>query len=85
MAVRDIYPEKEMTLIFQPHLFSRTRDFMNEFAEALSLADRLLLMEIYPAREKPIEGITSSVLLEKSHANISRYAARKNSWIQLKR
>ena len=64
-AVRDIYPEKELTLIFQPHLFSRTRDFMNEFAEALSLADRLLLMEIYPAREKPIEGITSSVLLEK--------------------
>ena len=64
-AVRDIYPEKELTLIFQPHLFSRTRDFMDEFAEALSLADRLLLMEIYPAREKPIEGITSSVLLEK--------------------
>lgn len=64
-AVRDIYPEKELTLIFQPHLFSRTRDFMNEFAEALSLADRLLLMEIYPAREKPIEGVTSSVLLEK--------------------
>lgn len=64
-AVRDIYPEKELTLIFQPHLFSRTRDFMNEFAEALSLADRLLLMEIYPAREKPIEGITSSVLLKK--------------------
>ena len=64
-AVRDIYPEKELTLIFQPHLFSRTRDFMNEFAEALSFADRLLLMEIYPAREKPIEGITSSVLLEK--------------------
>ena len=64
-AVRDIYPEKELTVIFQPHLFSRTRDFMNEFAEALSLADRLLLMEIYPAREKPIEGITSSVLLEK--------------------
>lgn len=64
-AVRDIYPERELTLIFQPHLFSRTRDFMNEFAEALSLADRLLLMEIYPAREKPIDGITSSVLLEK--------------------
>ncbi len=64
-AVRDIYPERELTLIFQPHLFSRTRDFMNEFAEALSLADRLLLMEIYPAREKPIDGVTSSVLLEK--------------------
>ena len=64
-AARDIYPDKELTLVFQPHLFSRTRDFMNEFAEALSLADRLLLMEIYPAREKAIPGITSSALLEK--------------------
>lgn len=64
-AVRDIFPNKKLTLVFQPHLFSRTRDFMNEFAEALSLADRLLLMEIYPAREKPIDGITSSVLLQK--------------------
>ena len=64
-AVRDIFPNKKLTLVFQPHLFSRTRDFMDEFAEALSLADRLLLMEIYPAREKPIEGITSSVLLQK--------------------
>lgn len=64
-AVREIFPNKKLTLVFQPHLFTRTRDFMNEFAEALSLADRLLLMEIYPAREKPIEGITSSVLLEK--------------------
>jgi UDP-N-acetylmuramate--alanine ligase len=64
-AARDIFPEKEMTVIFQPHLFSRTRDFMEEFADALSLADRLLLMEIYPAREKPMPGITSSVLLEK--------------------
>ena len=64
-AARDFFPEKEMTVIFQPHLFSRTRDFMEEFADALSLADRILLMEIYPAREKPMPGITSSVLLEK--------------------
>ena len=77
MAVRDIYPEKEMTLIFQPHLFSRTRDFMNEFAEALSLADRLLLMEIYPAREKPIEGITSSVLLEKINCNEKQICSKE--------
>lgn len=68
-AVRDMFPNKKMTLVFQPHLFTRTRDFMNEFAEALSLADRLLLMEIYPAREKPIDGITSSVLLEKINCN----------------
>lgn len=64
-AVRALFPDKKISLVFQPHLFSRTRDFMDEFAEVLSMADRLLLMEIYPAREKPIEGITSSVLLEK--------------------
>lgn len=64
-AVREIFPTKELTLVFQPHLFTRTRDFMDEFADALSQADRLILMEIYPAREKPISGITSSVLLDK--------------------
>lgn len=64
-AVREIFPTKELTLVFQPHLFTRTRDFMDEFADALSQADRLILMEIYPAREKPISGISSSVLLNK--------------------
>ena len=64
-AVKTIFPDKKLTLVFQPHLFSRTNDFMDGFAEALSLADQLLLMEIYPAREKPMSGVTSSVLLEK--------------------
>lgn len=64
-SVKTIFPEKKLTLVFQPHLFSRTHDFMDEFAEALSLADQVLLMEIYPAREKPIPGVTSSVLLER--------------------
>ncbi len=64
-AVRTIFPERKLTLVFQPHLFSRTHDFMEGFAESLSLADQLLLMEIYPAREKPMPGVTSSVLLEK--------------------
>lgn len=64
-AVREIYPDRKMTLVFQPHLFTRTRDFMDGFAESLSLADSLLLMEIYPAREKPLQGITSSALLQK--------------------
>jgi UDP-N-acetylmuramate--alanine ligase len=64
-AVRSVFPDRKLTLVFQPHLFSRTHDFMDGFAEALSLADRLLLMEIYPAREKPMPGVTSSVLLEK--------------------
>ena len=51
--------------IFQPHLFSRTQDFLNEFAQSLSLLDDLFLLPIYPAREKPIEGVSSDVLLEK--------------------
>ena len=64
-AVRDAFPSKKLTLVFQPHLFSRTRDFMDEFAQILSQADELVLLDIYPAREKPIEGITSGTLLEK--------------------
>jgi UDP-N-acetylmuramate--alanine ligase len=64
-AVRASYHGKRITLVFQPHLFSRTRDFMDEFASVLALADELILLDIYPAREQPIEGITSSALLEK--------------------
>lgn len=64
-AVKSLYPEKKLSAVFQPHLFSRTRDFVDEFAEALSLVDELILMPIYPAREKPIEGVTSEWLLEK--------------------
>ena len=64
-AVKTSFPEKRLTLVFQPHLFSRTRDFMDGFASVLALADRLILLDIYPAREKPIEGITSQALLEK--------------------
>ncbi len=64
-AVRASFPERRITLVFQPHLFSRTRDFMDEFATVLALADELILLDIYPAREQPIEGITSEALLHK--------------------
>ncbi len=64
-AVRQLYPEKKLTAIFQPHLFSRTRDFAAGFAEALGMVDTLLLMEIYPAREMPIKGVDAQMLLEK--------------------
>ena len=64
-AARHAFPGKELTVVFQPHLFSRTRDFMDGFAESLSLADRVILLDIYPAREKPIEGVTSAALLKK--------------------
>ena len=64
-AVREMYPSKTVLAIFQPHLFSRTRDFMNEFAESLSKFDEILVLDIYPARELPIEGVHSKVLLDK--------------------
>jgi len=64
-AVKEMYPSKKVTGIFQPHLFTRTRDFANEFARSLELLDDLILLDIYPAREKPIEGVTSAMLLEK--------------------
>ncbi|WP_316824832.1 UDP-N-acetylmuramate--L-alanine ligase [Pedobacter miscanthi] len=68
-AVRQLYPDKKLTVIFQPHLFTRTRDFADEFARVLSTADELLLLEIYPARELPLEGINSQFLLDKITLN----------------
>lgn len=62
-SVKDIFPEKKITLIFQPHLYSRTRDFAHEFALSLALADKVILLDIYPAREKPIQGVDSAWLL----------------------
>lgn len=64
-AVTELYPEKKVLAVFQPHLFSRTRDFGNDFAKSLSQFDELILMDIYPARELPIEGITSEWLFNK--------------------
>ncbi|WP_432707967.1 UDP-N-acetylmuramate--L-alanine ligase [Pedobacter sp.] len=64
-AVRQLYPDKTLTVIFQPHLYTRTRDFAAGFAEVLSTVDELLLLDIYPARELPLEGIDSNFLLEK--------------------
>ena len=64
-SVRALYPGRHITAIFQPHLYSRTRDFADDFATSLDMADRLLLLDIYPARELPIEGVTSTLLLDK--------------------
>lgn len=64
-AVRELYPNEKVLAIFQPHLFSRTKDFADEFAKSLSQFDEILLLDIYPARELPLEGITSSWLLSK--------------------
>jgi UDP-N-acetylmuramate--alanine ligase len=64
-SIRDLYPGRKATAIFQPHLFSRTRDFMDDFAEALAAFDEVILLELYPARERPIAGVNSKALLDR--------------------
>lgn len=64
-SVRALYPGRKLTVIFQPHLYSRTRDFAPQFAEALSLADEVFLLDIYPARELPIPGVTSQIIFDR--------------------
>lgn len=71
-SMRKLYPTKKLTVVFQPHLFTRTRDFSDGFAEVLGMADELLLMDIYPARELPIEGVTSLWLLDKVNLDKKR-------------
>jgi UDP-N-acetylmuramate--alanine ligase len=69
-TVRDLYPNKKLTVIFQPHLFSRTKDLAIEFGQSLSAADQVYLLPIYPARELPMEGVTSDLILDAiSHNN----------------
>lgn len=63
-SVKEIWPEKHLKVIFQPHLFSRTKDFYNEFAKSLSIADEVVLLDIYPAREKPMSGVTAKLILD---------------------
>ncbi|HSZ25295.1 MAG TPA: cyanophycin synthetase, partial [Cytophagaceae bacterium] len=77
-SVRKLFPEKKITCIFQPHLFSRTRDFMEGFAESLSLCDQLILLDIYPARELPIEGVTSNVIFDKIKIKDKRLCSKSN-------
>jgi UDP-N-acetylmuramate--alanine ligase len=67
-SVRKLYPNRHVIGVFQPHLFTRTRDFVDEFAEVLSGLDEVALLPIYPAHEEPIAGVTSEWLLEKISA-----------------
>ncbi len=78
-SVKELYPNKELTVIFQPHLYTRTRDFADEFAEVLSQTDHLLLLDIYPAREMPIEGVDAEMILErmKASSNTKKYTVKE--------
>ena len=64
-SVRALYPDRKLTVAFQPHLYTRTRDFAPEFASALSMADEVMLIDIYPAREEPIPGVTSKIIFDR--------------------
>ena len=77
-AVCEMYPQKKTTAVFQPHLFSRTSDFADDFAHSLSKFDAVLLLDIYPAREQPIAGITSAWLLEKIKARTKQLVQKTN-------
>jgi UDP-N-acetylmuramate--alanine ligase len=71
-SVKALYPDRELTAVFQPHLFSRTRDFAEGFAESLSLADHVILLDIYPARELPMEGVTSDLIFRGVHSKTKK-------------
>ena len=77
-SLRALYPEKKLTAVFQPHLFTRTRDFVDGFAESLSEADKVYLLDIYPAREEPIPGITSELIFNKMQSTEKQMATKES-------
>ncbi len=81
-SVREIYPKKKITGVFQPHLFTRTRDFADEFAKSLDLLDEIILLDIYPAREVPIEGISSEIIFNKL-INNNKTLCKKNELLNI--
>ncbi len=81
-SVNKMYPGKKVLGIFQPHLFSRTRDFADGFAESLNLLDEVILLPIYPARELPVAGVSSEMLLNKI-SNASKTIVEKENLIEI--
>ena len=77
-SIRELYKDRHITAIFQPHLYTRTRDFYKEFAEALSQLDEVILTEIYPAREQPIEGVTSQLIYDNLAPGVKKRMIRKD-------
>ena len=77
-SIRELYKDKHITAIFQPHLYTRTRDFYKDFAEALSLLDEVVLTEIYPAREEPIPGVTSALIYDNLKEGVKKEMIRKD-------
>jgi UDP-N-acetylmuramate--alanine ligase len=78
-----LYKKRKITAIFQPHLYTRTRDFYKEFADALSQLDEVILTEIYPARELPIEGVTSELIYDRLAPNVKKQLVKKDDVLSL--
>ena len=76
-SIRELYRDKKITAIFQPHLYTRTRDFYKDFADSLSLLDEVVLCDIYPAREKPIEGVTSKLIYDNLKEGVEKVMISK--------
>jgi UDP-N-acetylmuramate--alanine ligase len=83
-SIRMMYPDKKITGIFQPHLYSRTKDFADDFARVLSTLDELILLDIYPARELPIPGVDSAMILDKV-TQTNKMICKKENLIELLR
>lgn len=82
-SVRFLYPDRKITGVFQPHLYTRTRDLYKEFAESLSLLDEVIILDIYPAREKPIEGVTSEMIYNNIKEGVKKELCSKNDLLSL--
>jgi UDP-N-acetylmuramate--alanine ligase len=82
-SIRELYKNRHITAIFQPHLYTRTRDFYREFADALSQLDEVILTEIYPAREEPIEGVTSQLIYDNLKPGVEKQMISKSQVIDL--
>ena len=82
-SIKALYPDKKVTAVFQPHLYTRTRDFYKEFAKSLSLADEIILLDIYPARELPIEGVTSKLIYDNIQEGKVKTLCKKEELLDL--
>ena len=82
-SIRELYKNRHITAIFQPHLYTRTRDFYQDFADALSQLDEVILTEIYPARELPIEGVTSKLIYDRLAPGVEKQLIQKDEVLSL--
>jgi UDP-N-acetylmuramate--alanine ligase len=82
-SIRELYSDKKLTVLFQPHLYSRTHDFYRDFARSLSLADEVILTEIYPAREQPMPGVTSALIYDNLADNVEKTLCQKSEVVEL--